>query len=59
MPKRMDNEYCYPTQIYFTDPAEAATLNANIIPAIHAWRDADPGGMERRISDALDLTMSR
>jgi hypothetical protein len=55
----MNNEYCYPTQVYFTDPSEVATLNANIIPAIHAWRDADPGGMERRIFDALDLTMSR
>jgi hypothetical protein len=55
----MNKAYCYPTQVYFTDPAEAATLNANIIPAIHAWRDAALDGMDRRISDVLDLTMSR
>ena len=45
--KRMNKEYYYPTQIYFTDLAVAETLNAELKALIYAWREQDPAGMVR------------
>jgi len=45
--KRMNKEYYYPTQVYFTDLASAEKINAEVKPSIYAWRERDPVGVVR------------
>lgn len=46
-PKRMSRDLFFPTQIYFTDLADAEALNRELKEHIYAWRDEDPGGTFR------------
>jgi len=46
-PKRMNRDFFFPTQIYFTDLADAEALNQELKGHIYAWRDADPQGTFR------------
>ena len=45
--KRMNKEYYYPTQVYFTDLADGESINQKILPALYAWRQGDPNGVVR------------
>ena len=45
--KRMQKEYYYPTQIYFTDLPAGEQINRQILPHIYAWREQDPQGVVR------------
>lgn len=42
--KTMSRDLFFPTPIYFTDLAGAASLNAHLKALIYAWRERDPGG---------------
>lgn len=46
-PKRMNKDYFFPTQVYYTDLPEAESLNNELIAGIYAWREADPEGTFR------------
>lgn len=46
-PKRMSRDLFFPTQIYFTDLADAQTLNRDLKSYIYAWRESDPDGTFR------------
>ncbi|MFZ0487446.1 MAG: TIGR02466 family protein [Arenicellales bacterium] len=46
-PKQMNRDLFFPTQIYFTDLANAEALNEELKAHIYAWRDADPDGTFR------------
>ena len=45
--KRMARDYFFPTPIYYTDLAQAETLNARLAEDVRAWRERDPGGTFR------------
>lgn len=45
--KRMNRDSFFPTQIYYTDLAQAEALNRELKEHIYAWRDADPEGTFR------------
>ena len=45
--KRMARDYFFPTPVYYTDLAQAETLNACLTEDIRAWRERDPGGTFR------------
>lgn len=46
-PKRMSWDLFFPTQIYYTDLADAETLNREVKEHIYNWREGDPGGTFR------------
>ena len=46
-PKRLNKEYYYPTQIYFTDLPDGSALNEKMLPCIYDWREKDPKGVLR------------
>lgn len=46
-PKRMNKEYYYPTQVYFSDLQDGEKLNESMLPCIYAWRQEDPDGEHR------------
>jgi len=46
-PKKINKEYYYPTQVYFTDLATAEKINAAVKYSIYAWRERDPVGVVR------------
>ena len=43
----MHRDLFFPTQVYYTDLAEAVLINSAIKPAVLAWRDTDPTGTHR------------
>ena len=45
--KRMARDYFFPTPVYYTDLAQAETLNTRLTEDIRAWRERDPGGTFR------------
>ena len=45
--KRMNKDYFYPTQVYFTDLRQSEELNEYLKDRIYAWRDEDPEGTVR------------
>ena len=45
--KRMARDYFFPTPVYYTDLAQAETLNVRLVEDIRAWRERDPGGTFR------------
>ncbi len=45
--KRMNKEYYYPTQVYFTDLHDGEKLNGLVLPDIYSWRRDDPEGLLR------------
>jgi len=47
-------ELYFPTQVYFLDLADAAELNAAMVPHLYAWREADREGIVRSNLAALD-----
>jgi uncharacterized protein (TIGR02466 family) len=44
---RLVGENQFPTLIFYGDLPNAVDINASILPAIYAWRDADPNGIVR------------
>jgi uncharacterized protein (TIGR02466 family) len=42
--KTMGRDLFFPTPVYYTDLADAAALNADLLARIRAWREADPDG---------------